>query len=186
MQLLTMTEIIARLGSRAEAANIIKELTGYAISPSTIGRIERGECKAGIDHLTRYALTRFLTDERKKVLTMSITPLFQVDDHDIESFTDENDVNLYEMVTFNLITDMGIVRLSENLNRDDEGNITGVERVESNILMNQSDELASVFDMRDHLGLQPIDDYLPFDEIITEVENMIFELRKKSGRGRLK
>lgn len=174
MQLLTMNEIISRLGSRAQAAKIIKDLTGYAISPSTIGRIERGECKAGIDHLTRYVLTRFLTDLRKQELTMSITSLFQVDELDIELFVDENGVKLYEMVTFNLTTDMGAARLAENLIHDDDGNITGVERVESKILMNQSDDLSSVFDMRDQ-GLKPIEDYLPFDEIITEVERLIFK-----------
>ncbi|OOF10887.1 hypothetical protein [Salinivibrio sp. PR919] len=74
MKIASMAAIVTCLGSRAKAANIIKDLTGYAISPSTIGRIERGECKPAIDHLTRYVLTRHITDnEKERTMTNAIS-----------------------------------------------------------------------------------------------------------------
>ncbi|WON78054.1 AcrF10 family anti-CRISPR protein [Serratia sp. UGAL515B_01] len=92
---------------------------------------------------------------------------FEIENIRIETITD------FDMVKFDLVTKKGRVELAEHVNYDSDGNFKSVEFTDSNIRCNLVDELCSVFDMSKKPGLMPKIDYVPFAEIIEEVQEAL-------------
>ena len=93
--------------------------------------------------------------------------IFRIENARIETITD------FDMVKFDLVTDLGRVELAEHVNFDSDGYFKFVESTDSNIRCNLSDELCSVFDMSDKPSLMPAIDYVPFAEIIKAIEKAL-------------
>lgn len=92
---------------------------------------------------------------------------FRIENVRIETITD------FDMVKFDLVTDLGRVELAEHVNYDSEGDFKSVEYTDSNIRYNMVDELCSVFDLTDKPSLMPAIDYVPFGYIIEAVEEIL-------------
>ncbi|MEZ8292719.1 AcrF10 family anti-CRISPR protein [Vibrio splendidus] len=92
---------------------------------------------------------------------------FHIENSRIETITD------FDMVIFDLVTDLGRVELSEHVNYDSDGDFKSVESTDSNIRCNLEDELCSVFDMNEKPSLMPVIDYVPFGEIINAVQEVL-------------
>lgn len=92
---------------------------------------------------------------------------FRIENARIETITD------FDMVKFDLVTDMGRVELAEHVNYDADGDFKSVEFTDSNIRCNMEDELCSVFDMSEKPSFMPAIDFVPFDEIIEAVEELL-------------
>lgn len=92
---------------------------------------------------------------------------FRIENVRIETITD------FDMVRFDLVTELGRIELSEHVNYDSDGDFKSVEFIDSNIRCNLEDELCSVFDMSEKPSLMPAIDYVPFAEIIEAVEEIL-------------
>ncbi|EIY4766805.1 AcrF10 family anti-CRISPR protein [Vibrio cholerae] len=92
---------------------------------------------------------------------------FRIENVRIETITD------FDMVMFDLVTDLGRIELSEHVNYDSDGDFKSVELTDSNIRCNLEEELCSVFDMNEKPSLMPAIDYVPFAEIIEAVEKVL-------------
>ncbi|MGL5005812.1 MAG: AcrF10 family anti-CRISPR protein [Plesiomonas sp.] len=92
---------------------------------------------------------------------------FRIENVRIETITD------FDMVKFDLVTDIGHVELAEHVNYDSDGDFKSVESTDSNIRCNLESELCSVFDMSGKPSLMPCIDYVPFFEIIQAVESLL-------------
>lgn len=92
---------------------------------------------------------------------------FRLENVRIETITD------FDMVKFDLVTDLGRVELSEHVNYDSDGDFKSVESTDSNIRFHLEDELSSVFDMSEKPSLMPVIDYVPLDEIISAVQDVL-------------
>lgn len=92
---------------------------------------------------------------------------FRIENVRIETITD------FDMVRFDLITDLGRVELAEHVNYDKDGDFKSVESTDSNIRCHMEGELCSVFDMSGKPSLMPALDYVPFGEIIEAVQEIL-------------
>ncbi|WP_345883567.1 AcrF10 family anti-CRISPR protein [Shewanella algae] len=92
---------------------------------------------------------------------------FHIENVRIETITD------FDMVKFDLVTEIGRVELSEHVNYESDGDFKSVEFTDSNIRCHLEDELCSVFDMSEKPSLMPAIDYVPFAEVIEAVEEML-------------
>nr|AKN37111.1 hypothetical protein [Vibrio cyclitrophicus]AKN38180.1 hypothetical protein [Vibrio splendidus] len=92
---------------------------------------------------------------------------FHIENARIETITD------FDMVIFDLVTDLGRVDLAEHINYDRDGDFKSIESTDSNIRCNLEEELCSVFDMSEKPSLMPEIDYVPFAEVIEAVEEML-------------
>lgn len=92
---------------------------------------------------------------------------FHIENVRIETITD------FDMVIFDLVTELGRIELAEHVNYDSDGDFKSVEFTDSNIRCNLEDDLCSVFDMSEKPGLMPKIDFVPFGEIIAAVEEAL-------------
>lgn len=92
---------------------------------------------------------------------------FRIENVRIETITD------FDMVKFDLVTDIGRVELAEHVNYDSDGDFKSVEFTDSNIRCNMEDKLCSVFDMSEKPAFMPVIDFVPFGEIIETVEELL-------------
>lgn len=92
---------------------------------------------------------------------------FRIENVHIETITD------FDMVIFDLVTDLGRIELAEYVNYDSDGDFKSVEITDSNIRCNMEDELSSVFDMSEKPGLMPKIDFVPFNKIVNAVEEAL-------------
>ena len=92
---------------------------------------------------------------------------FRIENVRIETIID------FDMVKFDLVTDMGRVELAEHVNYDSDGDFKSVEFTDSNIRCNMEDELCSVFDVSEKTAFMPALDFVPFAEIVDAVEEFL-------------
>jgi hypothetical protein len=87
------------------------------------------------------------------------------------SDVEKDSVEGYDCVKFTLITDKGCDDFIEWITDDDE--CQKVETVDSHIMTNQSEEIVSLFDMKDKPSLMPDLDYIPLQDIFEELQEAL-------------
>lgn len=60
-----LNKLVAQAGSQQDAADLVKQETGFAMPQSTISRLCRGEGKPAMFHLVAYALENALNKAAK-------------------------------------------------------------------------------------------------------------------------
>lgn len=105
---------------------------------------------------------------------------FEIENIQIEHITHGDEFG-FVMAYFDLVTERGRVSLSENLNYDSHGYFESVERVDSNITINEDSRFCSVFDIDD--SKESISHTChPLYDVFEALEEEIMELPRKQRR----